>query len=507
MKQFRTAKEADICLLLEGTYPFVTGGVSNWVYELIKFFPTYRFAIVFLGTKESDYSEFKYPLLDNVVHLQAHYLFEEKSVLAQECKEINPETMEKLRKMHDKFKVFHEQKFEIMSDLFELINQSDQVNDLFFLRSKSAWQMITERYASRCSDQSFFDYFWVVRNFHHPFWEIKKIPAQLPHVKMLHSASTGYAGFLGALLQKKYNLPYLLTEHGIYTKERWIELVRNYFLEYILKQHKTLTETSGILDLWTSFFSILAKIAYQAANPIVSLFEAYRQRQITDGAREERTRIIPYGIDFAHYQFSSLKTLSIESPIIACVARVVPIKDIKTFIKASALIIKAIPNAQAWIVGSTDADPEYYEVCQNLIAAFGLQQKIKFLGYLDVMEVYPKIDLLIISSISEGTPFTILECFAVGVPVVATDVGGCVEMIYGKNKEDQALGKAGAIVNLADAEALAKASVELLTNVSLWKKSQTVGLERVRTYYNMDLLVKQYGEIYAEGMKCGGNRV
>jgi hypothetical protein len=49
--------EADICLILEGTYPFLKGGVANWVYELIRVFPQYRFAAIFLGTREEDYHE------------------------------------------------------------------------------------------------------------------------------------------------------------------------------------------------------------------------------------------------------------------------------------------------------------------------------------------------------------------------------------------------------------------------------------------------------------------
>ena len=73
---FPTADRADIALLLEGTFPYVSGGVSSWVNQIIRAFPEYRFAIVFLGSRREDYGAPKYPLPDNVVHFEAHYLYD-----------------------------------------------------------------------------------------------------------------------------------------------------------------------------------------------------------------------------------------------------------------------------------------------------------------------------------------------------------------------------------------------------------------------------------------------
>jgi glycosyltransferase involved in cell wall biosynthesis len=104
------------------------------------------------------------------------------------------------------------------------------------------------------------------------------------------------------------------------------------------------------------------------------------------------------------------------------------------------------------------------------------------------------------SSISEGSPFTILESFAVGIPVVATNVGGCRELIIGKTSEDQSKGMAGRIVNIADADAMANAALELLNNESAWVKAQQIGLERVRKYYSMEQLIANYSMIYKDAI-------
>ena len=69
-----TAQDADIALLLEGTFPYVSGGVSSWVNQIIRAYPEYRFALVFLGSRREDYSAFKYELPANVVHFEEHFL-------------------------------------------------------------------------------------------------------------------------------------------------------------------------------------------------------------------------------------------------------------------------------------------------------------------------------------------------------------------------------------------------------------------------------------------------
>ncbi len=118
--------------------------------------------------------------------------------------------------------------------------------------------------------------------------------------------STGYAGFLGALLQRQRGCPFILTEHGIYTKERKIDLAHAAWI----KDGRRRGRRSGgaasariwyLRQLWIRFFEGLGRAAYATARPIVSLYEGNRERQIEDGAAPERTRVIPNGIDVARF--------------------------------------------------------------------------------------------------------------------------------------------------------------------------------------------------------------
>ena len=74
--QFPSATSVDVMLLLEGTFPFVAGGVSSWVNQIIKGFPELTFGAVFIGSRKEDYEQMKFTLPDNFIHLECHFMHE-----------------------------------------------------------------------------------------------------------------------------------------------------------------------------------------------------------------------------------------------------------------------------------------------------------------------------------------------------------------------------------------------------------------------------------------------
>ena len=70
------ASKVDVLLLLEGTFPFVSGGVSSWVNQIIRGFPEISFGVIFIGSRPEDYGKMRYQLPDNLVHLDCIYLFD-----------------------------------------------------------------------------------------------------------------------------------------------------------------------------------------------------------------------------------------------------------------------------------------------------------------------------------------------------------------------------------------------------------------------------------------------
>jgi glycosyltransferase involved in cell wall biosynthesis len=182
----------------------------------------------------------------------------------------------------------------------------------------------------------------------------------------------------------------------------------------------------------------------------------------------------------------------------------VPIKDIKTYIRAMRTVVNRMPEAEGWIAGPEDEDPEYVEECRNLVDGLGLSNNIKFLGFQQMTELLPKIGLVILSSISEGLPLVLLEGFAAGVPAVSTDVGSCRQLIYGLDAEDQSFGTAGRIVGIADPQALAEAAIELLSNEEVWREASEAGIRRVELKYTQEKMFESYQTIYEQATTWQG---
>jgi len=274
--------------------------------------------------------------------------------------------------------------------------------------------------------------------------------------------------------------------------------------------------------MWVNFFDKIGVFCYHRSNHILSLFSGAQKIQINFGADANRTMVIPNGVDVDALRATMVGREEIPKPIVTLIGRVVPIKDIKTFIRAIKIASQTIPDIEGWIVGAVEEDSEYVMECQQMAISLGLKgkaqifdgnksdmtqeeiiahsDKIKLFGHSDIKKILPKSALQTLSSISEGMPLVILEGFAAGVPCVATDVGSCRDLIEGAIDEDDIkIGVAGAITGIANPGALAKEYLRLLdfSNGS-WKKAQKASLERVEKYYRQELFLSDYRKIYDE---------
>ncbi|BDE69972.1 DUF3492 domain-containing protein [Delftia tsuruhatensis] len=507
--QFPTAASADIALLLEGTFPYVSGGVSSWVNQILQAYPEHRFAIVFLGSRREDYGDFRYALPPNVVHFEQHFLFDAlHSNIQPAPSRGHPEALAKAREFLQALEAHDgsaESRAKVLAAMRSIALELQPGGSLpleDFLHSEFAWDLIRDSYRRHCTDPSFVDFFWTVRIMLQPLWLMARIAHGLIPVRVLHTVSTGYAGFLGGLLHHSRGLPLVLSEHGIYTKERQIDLLQSTWIRdnrNIFQRDPM--EVSFFRQMWIRFFDWMGRFCYGAADPIIALYENNRLRQVADGAAAERTVSIPNGIRIE--RFAPLRTQRpAETPPVLClIGRVVPIKDIKTFIRAMRRVVNRMPQAQAWVAGPTAEDPAYADECQNLVDSLGLQANVRFLGMQKVEELLPKVGVVVLSSISEALPLVILEAQAAGVPVVSTDVGSCRQLIDGLGPEDQALGSCGRVVGIANPEALADACLELLASPGQWQAASAAGIARVERYYSDRLLFERYRQVYDRALQ------
>jgi glycosyltransferase involved in cell wall biosynthesis len=328
------------------------------------------------------------------------------------------------------------------------------------------------------------------------------ITAELPKARCYHAMSTGYAGLMAARAKIETGRPVILTEHGIYTNERRIEISSADWLEETASKAMTIDQTRlNLRDLWNQTFANYSRICYQASDQIITLYTGNQQAQLADGAEAAKMRIIPNGIDIEHYGRITKKPHA--RPTIAMIGRVVPIKDVKSFLRAVNILNQTVPELRVFIIGPTDEDPDYAAECEHLVEYFALQKVVQFTGRVSIEDYLPEIDVLVFSSISEAQPLSILEAGACGIPTVATDVGACREMLLGKPDESPAFGAGGTVVPLSSPKALAEAVFQLLSNRTLYNDYSRAIRQRVSTYYSMRDQHAAYRALYATYINHG----
>jgi glycosyltransferase involved in cell wall biosynthesis len=495
------AKQCDILIIAEGTYPFVRGGVASWISEIIQALSHLTFGVIFLGTKPEDYKDYAYPLHNNVVHFQMVYLFEYSKRTVQH-KNVSTNASACLNAFHQNLHDSHDTAIGLKTPLCNLnpLMQPETGFDLFqFRHSEASWQYIVEKYQELSSEPIFLNHFWNIRNMHEPLWNIQAALKDIPAAGVIHPVSTGYAGLLAVMIKQQQKRPIILSEHGIYTRERNIELLQ---MNTLNDSNKTLVTDKKMvsyqISLWMRFFASLARMTYHETHYIISLYDGAQRQQHIGGADPSKTLIIVNGVNIDAFK-PLRRTLETGLEKVVCfVGRFVRIKDIKTFIRAIHLAHQQDADVRALIKMVGKPDENYLEECQQHINYLGLNGVISFLDDGGMADVLMKSRLLILSSISEGMPLVMLEALAAGVPVISTDVGACKGIIEGVGDEDIALGKAGAVVTITDARLLATEMLALLQDNEKWLKAQQAGIIRTERYYSQAHMLNNYQSLYSE---------
>lgn len=497
----RTGSPADVCLVLEGTYPYVTGGVSNWAHDLIAAQGHLSFHLVTL-VPPGPSGPLRFELPSNVVGLTRVELqtMEAGSSSPRRLSRVIAALEEPLLRLSTRGDIT-----DVAAVLRTLRAAGPGLGRAALLNSREAWELLLRMYERQCPRVSFLDYFWTWRTLLLGLSSVLLAP--LVRARVYHALCTGYAGLYATRARIETGRPVLLTEHGIYTNERRIEITMADWLQQDAPRTLSIDHLQRDLrDLWIDTFTSFSRATYKASSRIITLYEGNTLLQLQDGAEPGKLTVIPNGIDVPDGASLSecepgggARVPAREqgaAPTVALIGRVVPIKDIKTFLRACAILRDVVPEVRVWILGPLDEDPDYVEECRQLTAHLELDSTVEFKGRVALKDYYPLIDVLVLTSVSEAQPLVILEGAAVGVPAVATDVGSCREMIHGRSDEQPALGDAGVVTPLANPVATAEALRRLLTDREFYERCGRTARERVRRYYNKSSLDVAYRELY-----------
>jgi glycosyltransferase involved in cell wall biosynthesis len=285
-----------------------------------------------------------------------------------------------------------------------------------------------------------------------------------------------------------------ITEHGLYVLEREIEI----FNAEGIGQGLSREEQTFFKDWWRRSFRAMGQLSYDLADRIVTLHEVNRQMQLSSGASAAKLEVVPNGIVPEDYVAArTIRDWSDRPFRVGLIGRVVSIKDVKTFLRAVQLASREVP-LEAYVLGPTEEEPEYYRECQELAAMLGLGDRLTFTGRVDVKTWLARLDLNVLTSVSESQPLVILEASAAGVPSVASEVGCCRELLEGRTPEDVALGPSGLITPAASPDATARAIVALARDPARHAHMADAGIQRVERFYRQEDVYAYYHQLYTD---------
>lgn len=460
-----------ICMVCEGCYPYVVGGVSSWINSIIRSFPEHEFIILALISRRDAYPGFVYDLPENISMVQEVYLEDLDWGNAGQEFRLGKDESAALRGL------FLDENVD-WDTIFSIFEHEDiSINRV--LMGKTFLQAVADTYEEKFSDEVFTDFLWTMRSMYLPLFHV--LQTKVPEADLYHCVATGYAGILGVMAQRKYHCGLLVTEHGIYTREREEELVKARWVKGIYK------------DMWIDQFRKMSMVAYKRADRVTSLFEHARELQEELGCPKEKQVVIPNGVNVERFANVPGKTAEDEEWVnIGAVLRVTPIKDVKTLLRAFSYAKKRLPTLKLWLMGPNNEDEKYAEECYELVDAMHIEDVV-FTGRINVTEYIGRMDFTILTSISEGQPLTILEGYAAHKPAIATDVGNCSGLIHGERDD---FGDAGILTHIMNIDEIANAMVKLGRDPALTDRMGEAGYRRVTSFYKISDMEENYRKLY-----------
>ena len=223
---------------------------------------------------------------------------------------------------------------------------------------------------------------------------------------------------------------------------------------------------------------------------VLAVSEQVRRHAITvDGIAPERVETIYNGLDLAHWPGNGAGLRRSErGPVITTVGNLRHVKGHDVLLEAAATVCREMPEAR-FTIGGEVLEPEFFAGLERQVARLGLGSQVSFVGGVrDLPRHLAGADLFVLPSRSEGFSNAILEAMAASLPVVATDVGGNAEAVRS--------GVTGLIVPPENAEALARAMLEILADPQRRAAMGAAGKAAVAEKFTTDAMMRRIVGVY-----------
>jgi glycosyltransferase involved in cell wall biosynthesis len=234
----------------------------------------------------------------------------------------------------------------------------------------------------------------------------------------------------------------------------------------------------------------ISRWAHRRARHTIAVSTPIERRLIErDGVPSDLVTLIPNAVipapDETPDSASTLPDGWPEGPLIGVVARLQPEKGVANFLQAATRVSRIFPEAGFLVVG----DGPLREELLSLVERLGISKRVRFLGYrTDSRALMGLMDVLVVPSLTEGSPLIVLEAMAAGIPVVASAVGGIPDQLRH--------GEEGILVPPDDPDALGEALGALLRDPAYARRLGETGRLRTENEFSHETLVRRIEVVY-----------
>jgi glycosyltransferase involved in cell wall biosynthesis len=288
------------------------------------------------------------------------------------------------------------------------------------------------------------------------------------------------------MLRQRVTLdPHLIVQARRVIREHDINLIQThgyksntigFFLQLLCRRPWIGFAHGFIEDNWkVRFYNRIERLVLRRADRIVAVSNSMKALLTQHGVAAPKVRVIHNAIDpneivpsTSGKEIKQRYGLTSDQKVIGVIGRLNPEKGQLIFLRAMEKTARSFPGVKALIIGDGQDRAMLEAFCRER----GLSDHVVFSGYQEkIADLYQVLDLLVLPSLSEGLPNTVLEAMSFGVPVLATAVGGVPEIIRDGN---------GMMVPPNDPGALAERMIELLRDDAL---RQAIGLKGKNSLY------------------------
>jgi glycosyltransferase involved in cell wall biosynthesis len=298
------------------------------------------------------------------------------------------------------------------------------------------------------------------------------LTVRVPEVSVTHTTAAAFCGIPCITAKVRRGTPMIVTEHGVYLREQNLFLSRFKRL-FFCKQF--------LLNLITA----VVRANYFHADVVAPVCHYNTRWELAHGTPQHKVRVIYNGVNPERFSPGPKRN---GSPHVVATARIDPLKDIETFLRVAARVRETHRDVRFTIYGSV-GDPAYYETCLALRRELRLEEVVAMGEAMPeerIVDAYRDADIVLLTSISEAFPYSVIEAMSCERAVVASDVGGVSE----------ALEECGMLVRPRDVEGFANAVRELLDDPALRARMGRRARGRVLEEFRLDGSIAAYLDLY-----------